>query len=65
VIATDKPTVLEALQASNGNMLDAAKALKMSHRTLYRKVDELKLHHELEKIRAKAPKICPACRRPL
>ena len=65
MIATDKPTVLEALQASNGNMLDAAKALKMSYRTIYRKVDELNLHRDLEKIRAKAPPICPACRRPL
>ena len=64
-IAIDKPTAIAALEAAKGDITEASKALGMSYRTLYRRLDALGLHRALEKIRASAPAICPHCKRPM
>ena len=64
MIALDRPTALAALEAAKGNLRDAAKALGMSYRTLYRRIDDLNLRRDLARIRPKIP-FCPMCKRPL
>jgi DNA-binding NtrC family response regulator len=61
-IPIEKSDVLSALLATRGNIVDAAGRLGCSWRTLYRRIDDLGLTTELEKIRAQW---CPTCHRAL
>lgn len=64
MVALEKSAIVVALEAANGNLIDAARTLGVSWRTLYRRVDEFGLRTKLEQIRKKAPRVCPTCRRP-